>query len=194
MLLGLLPLFIHTGRSLTLQPVLIATATCTIKGLILPKMLLRAMSEVWIKREIEPLVGYSLSILLGLLALGVSALLGFTMPLPGTGDSPLLLPVSIFTILVGLFLIMTRRKALTQVIGYLVFENGIFVFGVSLIAEQPLLVEMGILLDLLVGVFIMGVIVFHIQREFDDIDVYVFDSEEGTKQRNDIRAVHGEHS
>jgi hydrogenase-4 component E len=69
----------------------------------------------------------------------------------------------------GLFLIIARRIALTQVIGYLVLENGIYAFGVSLSGSQSPLVEMGALLDLLVGIFVMGIVVYHINREFDSI-------------------------
>ena len=70
----------------------------------------------------------------------------------------------------GLFLIVARTEALTQIIGYLVLENAIYSFGISLSATQSLLVEMGALLDLLVGVFIMGVVIYHINREFDSIN------------------------
>jgi hydrogenase-4 component E len=71
---------------------------------------------------------------------------------------------------VGLFLIIARTLALTQIIGYLVLENAIYAFGISLSATQSFLVETGALLDLLVGVFIMGVVIYHINREFDSID------------------------
>ena len=65
----------------------------------------------------------------------------------------------------------SRRKALTQVMGYLVLENGIYLFGITLGREAPLLVEMGVSLDVFVAVFVMGIIIFHISREFDHIDV-----------------------
>jgi len=74
--------------------------------------------------------------------------------------------------LIGFFLIMSRRIAISQVLGYLVLENGVFVFGMALVPEQPYLVELGILLDIFVGVFVMGIIIFHINREFDHIDVH----------------------
>jgi len=79
-------------------------------------------------------------------------------------------PLAFFTILAGLFLIVSRRTALTQVQGYLVLENGVYAFGVAMAQEAPLSVELGILLDIFVGVFIMGIIIFHISREFDHID------------------------
>jgi hydrogenase-4 component E len=80
-------------------------------------------------------------------------------------------PAAFFSILSGLFLIISRRTALSQVIGYLVLENGIYTFGISLVQEEEFLVELGVLLDVLVGVFVMGITLFHISREFDHIDV-----------------------
>ncbi len=77
-----------------------------------------------------------------------------------------MLEAAIFLVSIGLFLIVSRRNALMQVIGYLVIENGIFVFAVITVAETPLLVELGILLDAFVAVFVMGIAVFHINREF----------------------------
>ena len=82
-----------------------------------------------------------------------------------------MLSPSIFLILIGLFLIISRKKALMQVIGYLVMENGIFLFGVITVVETPLLVELGMLLDAFVGVFVMGIAIFHINREFGSMDI-----------------------
>jgi hydrogenase-4 component E len=67
-------------------------------------------------------------------------------------------------------------KAITQVLGFLVVENGIFILGLLLLKQTPLLVEMGILLDLFVGVFIMAIVVYQIRREFDHMDTHLLDS------------------
>jgi len=75
-----------------------------------------------------------------------------------------------FTIVTGLFLIVSRRQALMQIIGYLALENGIYAFGVFFAQSESMLIEIGILLDVFVGVFIMGIMVFHISREFDNIE------------------------
>jgi hydrogenase-4 component E len=149
----------------------LALASAAIKGYVLPALLLRALRQVEIRREVEPLVGYSLSLLIGAAGLGVSALLGARIAASADSGTPLLVSVALFTIWTGLFLIVARRKAVTQVLGYLVFENGIYGFGVAVASEAPLLVEMGVLLDLLVAVFVMGIIIFHIQRDFSHIDV-----------------------
>ena len=72
--------------------------------------------------------------------------------------------------LTGFLILTTRRKAITQVVGYLVLENGIFVMGLALLEAMPLLVEAGVLLDLFVGIFVMGIIINHISREFSSMD------------------------
>jgi hydrogenase-4 component E len=70
----------------------------------------------------------------------------------------------------GFLVLMARRKAISQVIGYLIMENGIFIFGLLLADAMPVLVEAGALLDLLVGVFVMGIVINHINREFSSLD------------------------
>ena len=74
------------------------------------------------------------------------------------------------TVFMGLLLLVSRRLAVTQVVGYLMLENGIFVFSLVLATELPTIVEMGVLLDIFVGVFIMGITIFQINREFDHMD------------------------
>jgi hydrogenase-4 component E len=68
-------------------------------------------------------------------------------------------------------MLITRRKAITQALGYLLFENGIFIFGVLLAQAMPLMVEAGVLLDLLVAVFVMGIVVNQINREFASLNI-----------------------
>ena len=82
----------------------------------------------------------------------------------------LLVPGAFATLVSGLVLLMGRTKAISQVCGYLILENGVYLFGLLLIHATPLLVEAGILLDLTVGVFIIGIIVDRIQRAFDSLD------------------------
>ena len=84
--------------------------------------------------------------------------------------STLLVPVAIFTVLCGLLLIVSRNTAVMQVIGYLGLENGIYVFGWAFAIEEPFLVEMGVLLDVFVAVFVMGITMHQLSREFDTIE------------------------
>ena len=80
------------------------------------------------------------------------------------------MPYSLATLIIGFIVLTTRRKAITQVVGYLMLENGIYLFGLTQTESVPFLLELGVLLDVFVGVFIMGIVVFHINREFDSID------------------------
>ena len=66
-------------------------------------------------------------------------------------------------------MLTTRRKAIMQVLGYLLLENGIYLFGLLLLEAVPFLVEVGVLLDVFTGVFVLGIIVYHISREFASI-------------------------
>ena len=122
------------------------------------------------RREVEPFVGNVTSLLVGIVALGASFWIGQRLPLPSPMTSALLVPVALSSILIGLFLIVSRKKAVNQVLGFLVLENGIFTFGVGLVRELSLLVELGVLLDVFVAVFVMGIMIFHISREFDHLD------------------------
>lgn len=168
LLLGLLPLV--AGHDLTARVWLLAAGGVVIKGVMFPWMLMRALRDAEVRREVEPFVGMLTSILIGIVALGASFWLGHRLPLPRPAGSLLLVPVALSAILLGLFLIVSRRKAVSQVLGFLVMENGIYVFGVGVVQETSLLVELGVLLDVFVAVFVMGIIIFHISREFDHID------------------------
>jgi len=168
-LLGLLPLLAH-AETLSARYVALAVGTMAVKGLVFPWLLFRAVREAEVTREVEPYVGYVASLLVGVAALGASFWMGTRLPVPEAVASPSLVPVAMFSILSGLFLIVSRKRALSQVLGFLVLENGVFTFGVGVMAETPLLVEVGVLLDVFVAVFVMGITIFHINREFDHID------------------------
>jgi hydrogenase-4 component E len=155
---------------LSLRILMLAVAIVGLKGVTFPWLLSRVLRDAAVRREVDPVVGYIGSLLLGTLMLAVSFWLSVRLPLPTPAISGLLVPVALFTTLSGLFLIVTRRTALTQVLAYLVLENGIYVFGVGLVEGTPMLVELGVLLDVFVAVFVMGIAIFHINREFDHID------------------------
>jgi len=168
-LLGFLTLLARESALSVRAPVLALTST-GLKGVAFPWLLSRALRDADVRREVEPFVGQSLSLVLGTLALAASLWLAARLPQPNPALSPLVVPVAFFTILMGLFLIVSRKTALSQVLGYLVMENGIYAFGVGVVEGTPMLVELGVLLDLLVAVLVMGIVVFHIGREFDHID------------------------
>lgn len=147
----------------------LAIGTFAVKAVVLPFLLSRAIREAAVRREIEPLIGFAPSMLLGAIAVALAFSIAPRLPLPAL-PTHLLVPVSISTVVIGLLVLTTRSKALTQVVGYLVLENGIFVFGLSQAERVPFLLELGVLLDVFVGVFVMGIVVFHINREFDSLD------------------------
>ncbi|MBI3117368.1 MAG: hydrogenase [Candidatus Hydrogenedentes bacterium] len=165
---GLLTLAAHD--EIAVRPVLVALLTMSIKGLLIPSLLFRAIREVHIRREVEPILGFVPSLLLGGLGTALAVIFTENLPLDGNPMDALIVSTSFSTILTGFILLTSRQKAITQVVGYLVLENGIFVFGLLLIEAVPFFVEMGVLLDVFVGVFIMGIIINHIQRTFSSLD------------------------
>lgn len=165
-LLGVLPLLVHEGISV--YTIALGAGTMAIKAGVLPWLLRRAIREAAVRREVEPLIGSVTSMLLGATALAISFAVAAALPLRSV-ETDLLVPVALVTLMIGLTVLITRRKAITQVVGYLMLENGIYLFGLTLSQRVPFLVEIGVLLDVLVGVFIMGIVVFHINREFDSI-------------------------
>ena len=132
--------------------------------------MMQALRRAEIKREVEPLISPLTSIVLGATATAFAVLSAGQLPLAGDSEHALFVPTSIATVLVGFILLTTRFKALTQVVGYLVLENGIFIFGLLLVEAMPLVVEMGVLLDLVVGIFVISIIVNHINEAFSSLD------------------------
>jgi hydrogenase-4 component E len=130
-------------------------------------MLRWAMREAKVRRDVEPLIGYLGTLLLGVLALG--AAFAVAQRLPAVAGNDLLIPMALASVMIGLVVLITRAKAISQVVGYLILENGVFLFGLTQTSRVPFLIEIGVLLDVFVGAFIMGIVVFHINREFDSI-------------------------
>ncbi len=172
--LGVMPMLI--GERATWNAGLVAIATVLLKGSVIPRMLRRALREAQIKREVEPLIGFVPTMLLG--AAGTLLSIGFAsgLPLAPEHRELLIVPASFSTVVTGFLLLTTRIKAITQAIGYLVLENGIFIFGMLLVEAMPFLVEVGILLDLFVGIFVVTIIIHHINREFASLDTRLLSS------------------
>jgi len=167
-ILGILVLAVH--GHLGVREVMLAGGAVVLKGVVIPGMLVKAMRDVVKRRDIEPLIGYIPSLLIGALGTGLSLVFAGTLPLAPEHVGSLLVPTSLSTVLTGFLLLTTRRKAITQVVGYLVLENGVFVMGLCLLEALPFLIETGVLLDLFVGIFVMGIIINRINREYASID------------------------
>jgi hydrogenase-4 component E len=166
-LLGLLPGMIHT---FSWHLVAITAGIIAAKGVVIPWLITGAVKRAQIKREVEPFIGYVATLLLGGLFTALAFVFAQKLPLASEHRELLVVPASIATLLTGFLVLTTRRKAISQVIGYLILENGIFVFGLLLTTAMPVMVEAAALLDLLVGIFVMGIVINHISREFSSID------------------------
>jgi hydrogenase-4 component E len=166
--LGLMPLVIEPHVNWNIA--LFVMATVAGKGLVIPGLLRRAMRAANIDREIEPFVGFVPSLLLGAGGTIAAVALARMLPLLPEHAGSLFVPGAAASVLTGFVLLVGRAKAISQVCGYLILENGIYLFGLLLIHAMPLLVEAGILLDLTVAVFVIGIIVDRIQRAFDSLD------------------------
>jgi hydrogenase-4 component E len=167
-LLGIMPLLLESGFDW--RVLLVAVATTIGKGVIIPGLLRRAMRAANIERELDPFIGFVPSLLLGATGTVAALALARALPLLPEHAGSLLVPGAMASVVTGFILLIGRVKAISQVCGYLILENGIYLFGLLLINATPLLVEAGVLLDLTVGVFVLGIIVDRIQRAFDSLD------------------------
>ena len=168
-LLGVLPVIRSMGN-LHLGIWVLGLSTIISKGILLPWLMSTCLRLSGIRREIEPFVGFGPSLLCGTALLGLAVWITDRLQLAQAQVPLVLLTSSFFAMLVGLFLMVTRRKAITQSLAYLVMENGVYGVGVSLSLDFPFIVELGILLDVFVGVFLMGNLLFHLDREFEHLD------------------------
>ena len=168
MALGVMPVLIehHFDWMVTL----VALFTVAVKGFVIPHLLSRATRAANVERENQPFIGFVPSLLLGTGGTIAAVALSRALPLLPEHTGSLLVPGAIASVLTGFVMLIGRAKAISQVCGYLILENGIYLFGLLLINATPLLVEAGILLDLTVGIFVIGIIVDRIQRAFDSLD------------------------
>lgn len=174
--LAALPLFPQVGE-FTVHAIILALGSLAIKSALIPWMLLKALRDANVRREVEPYVGYSLSLTFGVIFIGASFWFAGKIAGNEPGHVAQFVAVAISMSLCGMFIIASRKKALTQVIGYITLENGIYVFGISLASKIPFVVDMGIFLDIFVGVFVGGILMFRINKTFDLIETR--DSPEG---------------
>ncbi len=149
-----------------------AALTLALKVGVLPWILLRLMRRLGIERDNEPLVNVPTLMLVGL-GLVVFAF-GLAQPITALATTVIrqTLGIALAVILLALLMILARRKAFTQVIGFLALENGLFFAATTTTYGMPMVVELGIALDVLVGVFIFGVFFFHIREQFDSLDLH----------------------
>lgn len=142
-----------------------------LKVFALPYYLTRMEKQLGGERENQPYINVATSLILAgllvLLAYAVTRPLVLVSTLPTRGG----LPLAVGLIFVGLFVVVTRKKALAQIVGFLVLENGIALLAALATFGIPLIVELGVFLDVLMAFLVMQVFVYHIHGTFESIDI-----------------------
>lgn len=151
-----------------------AGLTLLIKAIVIPKILLRITGKLTleIRTEISPYVSIRASVLISTLLVALSYFL--TQQITSKADNVVVstfLPVSVSLFLIGLFVMVVRKKALSQVVGLLILENGLFLFATALTHGLSLVIEIGIFVDILIGIIISAILMFRINYTFDSLSV-----------------------
>lgn len=182
-LLRLVHLFAVQGAVLTLNTFVVAAAlgqphlyfsaflNLVLKVGVLPYILLRLIERLGLRRDIETIINVPTITLVGI----VLVIVAFNVALPiaqlaGTITRGTL-GIAMASVLIAFLMMITRRKAVGQVIGFLSMENGLFFAATSATYGMPMVVELGIALDVLVGTVIFGIFFFHIRETFDSLDI-----------------------
>ena len=147
-----------------------AAMTTVLKGFVIPLFLMRVVDRIGIHREIEPFLNVPTSLLacLGLTVVGYRVSTGF--PEGTVGVTHHVLGVGLSTLMIGLFLMVTRKKAISQVLALLTVENAIFLVALGITSGMPLVVELGIFFDVILAVVVLGVLVRRIVDRFESMD------------------------
>jgi hydrogenase-4 component E len=149
----------------------VAGALFILKGLVIPRLLRRMERRFAAERELDPYVNTATSLVIA----GLLVLFGYaiTRPLVALSQLPTRagMPLAMGLVLVSLFVIISRKKALTQVIGFLMLENGLALLAVLGTYGIPLIVELGVFLDVLMGFLVMQIFIYQIHETFESIDV-----------------------
>lgn len=167
-LLSILPLLLpHSVERIHI--VILFVLSAGIKGILIPRYLFKAVRGVRVLNEIRPAVGFSLSIVYGIIISALSFYALRKIPFYSVTISPFHGATAIATAFIGLFIIIVRRNVVAQIIGYLVFENASYILGLSVAASMPLFIEMGVLLDILASTFIMVIAVNYVHTKHETI-------------------------
>lgn len=176
--LGFLPLAIGLEKGMNFELVAIAVIGIALRGILFPYILHRSLLNSGTSRELKPIVGYFLSVAIVLVlifaSLWISIRIDFIAP-----QLLLLSTVALSTIFVGTFFIVGRRLAIMQILGYILLENGIYCMGLAFVQDIPMIVELGVLFDAIVAVFVMSVATNKIHEEFEHFDIQKLDSLKG---------------
>ncbi len=141
--------------------------TLIIKGIIIPYFLLSVIRKNEIGREVEPYISQFYSVLIASLIFMFGFVAAFWSAKTNAGIKPLYFGVSIILIIASLFLIINRKRIITHILCYMILENGIFLLSLSVANEMPILVNVGVLLDLFVGIYLFVIFFNKIQEMYD---------------------------
>lgn len=145
--------------------------TLSLKVILLPYILHTLVVRLKIKKEVETLVNIPMTMLIGIALVIFSYHLTAPVRALSTLITKSTLAVALATVMIGLLIMITRKHAVSQIIGFLAMENGLFFAATSATYGMPLVVELGVALDVLIAAFIFGIFFFHIHTTFDSLDV-----------------------
>jgi len=150
-----------------------AALTLAIKAIIIPKVLTFVTQKIKldVKTEENPYVSIRMSVLISAILVALSYFLVQEITIKSDAVVAAYLPLSISLFLIGLFIMVVRRMALNQVVGLLIIENGLFLFTTALTHGTPLIIEIGIFVDIFVGVIISAILLVRMSHTFDTLDV-----------------------
>jgi len=148
-----------------------AGVTFVVKVLVIPYLLHRVIDRLEIRQDVETLINIPTTMLIGI---GI-VIFSFNLAIPISQLSSTLaggtLGMALACVLLSFLMMITRATAVPQVIGFLAMENGLFFAATSATYGMPMVVELGIALDVLIGVIILGVFMFQIREQFDSLDI-----------------------
>ncbi|MHC1697496.1 MAG: formate hydrogenlyase [Geobacteraceae bacterium] len=182
-ILGLIHLFAWQGLFLCISTAIVgyitgmhhlflsSLLTLSFKVILLPYILYVLVRKLDIRRESESLVNIPRTMMIGIALVIFSYHLTAPVTQLSTMVTKSTLAVALATVMLGLLMMVTRRHAVTQIIGFLAMENGLFFAATSATYGMPMVVELGVALDLLIAAFIFGIFFFHISTTFDSLDV-----------------------
>ncbi|WP_018466198.1 NADH dehydrogenase [Calidithermus timidus] len=166
MLLALLAFVLAEGEQ---HFVLAGMALLLLKGVLIPRYLFWLLERLGVSHEVESYLSIPLSLLLGGVLVGVGFRVGSAFVLEGA-RLPEAVPVALSLILLGMLSMVSRKKAVTQVLGFLALENGVFLLALAETHGLPLFIELGVALDAFAAVVLAGVLISRIRAIFDHID------------------------
>jgi len=182
-ILSLIHLYAWQGATLAVSTTIVAWSTgqahlywsalltVLLKVILIPRVLHRLIDRLNVRWDIETLINIPTTMLVGIGLVILAFALGAPISQLASTVTRSTLGIALASVLLSFLMMIVRRKAVPQVIGFLAMENGLFFAATSATYGMPLVVELGVALDVLVGTFIFGIFFFHIRDQFDSLDI-----------------------